>query len=42
MNGRPNKAVYADPSEFYELWSRERPELDLGPGSLGENRTTEG
>jgi hypothetical protein len=26
--------VYAYPSEFYELWSRERPELDLSPGAL--------
>jgi MOSC domain-containing protein YiiM len=42
VHGGPEKAVYAYPSEFYELWSRERPELDLGPGSLGENRTTEG
>jgi MOSC domain-containing protein YiiM len=34
--------VYAYPSEFYELWSRERPELDFGPGTFGENLTTEG
>jgi len=42
VHGGPDKAVYAYPSEFYELWSRERPELDLGPGSFGENLTTEG
>jgi MOSC domain-containing protein YiiM len=42
VHGGPEKAVYAYPSEFYELWSRERPELDMGPGVFGENLTTEG
>jgi MOSC domain-containing protein YiiM len=42
VHGGPEKAVYAYPSEFYELWSRERPEPALGPGALGENLTTEG
>ena len=42
VHGGPDKAVYAYPSEFYELWSRERPELDLGPGAFGENLTTAG
>jgi MOSC domain-containing protein YiiM len=42
VHGGPEKAVYAYPSEFYELWSRERPELDFGPGTFGENLTTEG
>ena len=42
VHGGAEKAVYAYPSEFYELWSRERPELDLGPGTFGENLTTEG
>lgn len=42
VHGGPEKAVYAYPSEFYELWSRERPELDFGPGAFGENLTTEG
>jgi len=42
VHGGLEKAVYAYPSEFYELWSRERPELELGPGSFGENLTTEG
>jgi len=42
VHGGPHKAVYAYPSEFYELWSRERPELELGPGTFGENLTTEG
>jgi MOSC domain-containing protein YiiM len=42
VHGGPDKAVYAYPSEYYELWSRERPELALGPGLFGENLTTEG
>jgi MOSC domain-containing protein YiiM len=42
VHGGWDKAVYAYPSEFYELWSRERPELDFGPGAFGENLTTEG
>ena len=42
VHGGLDKAVYAYPSEFYELWSRERPELELGPGTFGENLTTEG
>jgi len=42
VHGGPGKAVYVYPSEFYELWSRERPELDFGPGAFGENLTTIG
>ena len=42
VHGGTDKAVYAYPSEFYELWSRERPELDFIPGTFGENLTTEG
>jgi MOSC domain-containing protein YiiM len=42
VHGGPEKAVYAYPSEFYELWARERPELAFGPGTFGENLTTEG
>ncbi len=42
VHGGPDKAVYVYASEFYELWSRERPELDFGPGTFGENLTTEG
>jgi len=42
VHGGWDKAVYAYPSEFYELWSRERPELEFGPGRFGENLTTEG
>ena len=42
VHGGLDKAVYVYPSEFYELWSRERPELHFGPGMFGENLTTEG
>jgi MOSC domain-containing protein YiiM len=42
VHGGSDKAVYAYPAEFYELWSRERPELELGPGTFGENLTIEG
>lgn len=42
VHGGPDKAVYAYPSEFYELWSRERPDLDFPWGQFGENLTTEG
>ena len=42
VHGGRDKAVYVYPSEFYELWSRERPELKFGPGTFGENLTTEG
>ena len=42
VHGGPDKAVYAYPSEFYELWRRERAELDFPWGRFGENLTTEG
>ena len=42
VHGGRDKAVYAYPSESYELWSRERPELALAAGAFGENLTTEG
>jgi MOSC domain-containing protein YiiM len=42
VHGGWDKAVYAYPSEFYELWSDELPELELGPGVFGENLTIEG
>jgi len=34
VHGGPDKAVYAYPSEFYELWSRERPELAIATPEL--------
>jgi MOSC domain-containing protein YiiM len=42
VHGGPEKAVYLYPSEFYELWSRERPEHEFGPATFGENLTAEG
>jgi MOSC domain-containing protein YiiM len=42
VHGGREKAVYAYPSEYYELWSRERPELAVGPGVFGENLTIKG
>jgi MOSC domain len=36
----PTRRSY--PSEHYELWSRERPELLVRPGAFGENLTTDG
>jgi MOSC domain-containing protein YiiM len=42
VHGGADKAVYAYPSEFYELWRGERPELDFRWGQFGENLTTEG
>jgi MOSC domain-containing protein YiiM len=42
VHGGLDKALYAYPSEFYELWSRERPEFEFGPGMFGENLTIEG
>jgi MOSC domain-containing protein YiiM len=42
VHGGRDKAVYAYPSEFYERWRSERPELDLEWGRFGENLTTEG
>ena len=42
VHGGRDKAVYAYPSEYYELWRSERPELELPWGQFGENLTTEG
>jgi MOSC domain-containing protein YiiM len=42
VHGGRDKAVYVYPSEFYELRSHERPELEFGAGTFGENLTTEG
>src|SRR5262245_66024182 len=42
VHGGPDKAVYVYPSEFYEVWRRERPELTFPWGRFGENLTTEG
>ena len=42
VHGGPSKAVYAYPSEHYEYWRQELPEMELPWGMFGENFTTEG
>lgn len=42
VHGGPSKAVYAYPSEHYEFWKQELPEMQLPWGMFGENLTTEG
>jgi MOSC domain-containing protein YiiM len=42
VHGGPNKAVYLYPSEHYDFWRRELPEMELGWGVFGENITSEG
>lgn len=42
VHGGISKAVYAYPSEHYEFWKNELPEMDLPWGMFGENFTTEG
>jgi MOSC domain-containing protein YiiM len=42
VHGGPDKAVYGYPSEHYEFWKSEFPDMDLPWGMFGENFTTEG
>ncbi|HEY2986456.1 MAG TPA: MOSC domain-containing protein [Candidatus Binatia bacterium] len=42
VHGGPTKAVYAYPSEHYDYWKRELPEMALPWGMFGENFTTAG
>ena len=42
VHGGPSKAVYVYPSEHYEYWKRELPEMKLLWGMFGENFTTTG
>lgn len=42
VHGGYSKAVYVYPSEHYEFWHNEFPEMDLPFGVFGENLTTEG
>ena len=42
VHGGVDKAVYAYPSEHYEAWRRELPEVDFPLAAFGENLTTEG
>jgi MOSC domain-containing protein YiiM len=40
VHGGPSKAVYADPSEHYDYWKHELPEMKPPWGMLSENFTT--
>jgi MOSC domain-containing protein YiiM len=42
VHGGVSKAVYAYPSEHYQFWKTELPEMKLPYGMFGENFTTEG
>ena len=42
VHGGVDKAVYVYPSEHYDFWRRELPEMDLPWSMFGENLTTEG
>ena len=42
VHGGPSKAVYVYPSEHYDYWKHEFPEMKLPWGMFGENFTTKG
>ena len=42
VHGGPSKAVYIYPSEHYDYWKHELPEMKLPWGMFGENFTTTG
>jgi MOSC domain-containing protein YiiM len=42
VHGGVTKAVYGYPSEHYDFWRKELPEMTLPYGMFGENLTTEG
>jgi MOSC domain-containing protein YiiM len=42
VHGGPEKAVYVYPSEHYDFWKHELPDMDLAWGVFGENFTTTG
>jgi len=42
VHGGIDKAIYAYPSEHYEYWQRELPDMAFSWGMFGENFTTEG
>ena len=42
VHGGPSKAVYVYPSEHYDYWKHELPEMELPWGMFGENFTTLG
>src|ERR1041384_4897850 len=42
VHGGPEKVVYVYPSEHYDFWKHELPDMDLPWGMFGENLTTTG
>jgi MOSC domain-containing protein YiiM len=42
VHGGPDKAIYAYPSEHYDYWRGEFPDMELPWGMFGENFTTRG
>jgi MOSC domain-containing protein YiiM len=42
VHGGPEKAVYVYPSEHYDFWKHELPDMELPWGVFGENFTTTG
>ena len=42
VHGGPSKAVYVYPSEHYDYWRNELPDIDLPWGMFGENFTSAG
>lgn len=42
VHGGPEKAIYLYPSEHYEFWKHELPDMSLPWGMFGENLTTSG
>src|ERR1041384_279090 len=42
VHGGPEKVVYVYPSEHYDFWKRELPDMDFPWGMFGENFTTTG
>ena len=42
VHGGPQKAVYLYPSEHYDFWKHELPDMDLPWGMFGENFTSTG
>lgn len=42
VHGGPSKAVYVYPTEHYDFWRKELPDVEIPWGSFGENLSTEG
>ncbi len=42
VHGGPEKAIYVYPTDYYEAWHEELPQIDMPWGMFGENLTVEG